>query len=226
MARKSIFFILFLTGMIIINGCEAKKQTAEKKENNYPGIVAQGIALEPVSKAEVEQRLDIYAPFELTADVGHLTDKQKQLLVKLFDVADIMNELFWKQAIGDRESFLQRITDIPTKEFAKINYGPWDRLNNNKPFIKEVGTKPKGANFYPTDMTIEEFEAFDNPNKTSLYTLIRRDENGSLKTVWYHEAYKSHLQKAASLMKEAAALAEDPYFKNYLENEGRCTPYR
>ncbi len=217
MARKNIFFILFITGMIIINGCEPRQQTAEEMENNYPGIVPQGTALNPVSQAEVEQRLNIYAPFELTADVSHLTDKQKQLLVKLFEVADIMDELFWKQAIGNKESFLQRITDVPSKDFAKINYGPWDRLNNNKPFIKEVGPKPKGANFYPADMTTEEFEAFNNPDKTSLYTLIRRDENGSLKTVWYHEAYQSHLQKAAGLMKEAAALAEDPYFKKYLE---------
>mgnify|MGYP001829210126 CR=1 FL=1 len=66
-------------------------------------------------------------------------------------------------------------------------------------------------------MTKEEFEAYDDPDKTSLYTLIRRDENGSLKTVWYHEAYASHIQKAASLMKEAATFAEDHGMKKYQE---------
>ncbi len=171
-------------------------------------IIPSEINLDPVSGDYVGERLGIYAPFELTADLSHLSDKEKEIIGILYEIAGIMDGLFWKQAIGGKTDFFGRITDEKTKKFATINYGPWDRLNNNKPFIAGIDEKPKGANFYPADMSKEEFEAFDDANKTSLYTLIRRDENGSLKSVWYHEAYSCELHKAAELLQKAAALAE------------------
>ena len=216
MSSKIQGFILLIAGVGILFSCNQFTKTAEQVENDYTGIIPQDIPLNPISEEVVKDRLAIYAPFKLTANLDHLTDNQKQILVMLFDAAKIMNGLFWQQTIGQEKSFLDRITDPSTKKFAIINYGPWDRLNNNAPFIADIGTKPKGANFYPADMTVEEFEAFADPNKTNLYTLIRRDENDSLKCVWYHEAYKSKLEKAARIMKEAAELAEDPGLKNYL----------
>ncbi|MEA3477923.1 MAG: Zn-dependent hydrolase [Bacteroidota bacterium] len=209
----AMLFVLFA----ILYGCEPKMKSAEEIENARQGIIPSEIALNPVSEATVKNRLGIYAPFKLQADISHLSENEKQLLLRLFDVADIMEDLYWKQAIGNREDFLSRISDKSSIEFAKINYGPWDRLNNNKSFIDGIGEKPKGANFYPADMSKEEFEAFEDPDKSSLYTLIRRNENGSLKSVWYHEAYASYVQKAASLLKEAATFADDKGLKKYLE---------
>ena len=205
------FFALMI--VVLISACNPTEETMENKRQ---GIIPDDGALNPVSLEEVQKRLEIYAPFKLTVDISHLSEKEKQILPLLFEVAGIMNEIFWQQAIGYKENFLNRITDEPTKKFAKINYGPWDRLNNNKPFIDGIGKKPAGANFYPVDMTKEEFEAFDNPDKTSLYTLIRRNNDGSLKTVWYHDAYAGKLQKAAKLMKQAAELSDDPGFKKYM----------
>jgi hypothetical protein len=128
-----------------------------------------------------------------------------------------MQDIYWKQVISDeKEVFFAKIQDADAKRFAEINYGPWDRLNGNLSFFEEIGSKPLGANFYPEDMTKEEFEAFEDTNKTSLYTLIRRDENGKLKTIWYHNAYAEEVNKAAELIKQAAALAEDEGFKKYL----------
>ncbi len=216
MSSKIQSFILLLASIGILFSCNQMIKTAEQAESKHAGIIPQDIPLNPVSEKVVNERLAIYAPFKLKADLSHLTDNQKQILIKMFDAAKIMNGLFWQQAIGQEKSFLDRITDEPTKKFAIINYGPWDRLNNNAPFIQGIGPKPKGANFYPADMTVEEFEAFADPNKSNLYTLIRRDENGSLKCVWYHEAYKSKLMKASKIIKEAAGLAEDPGLKNYL----------
>ncbi len=209
----AMLFVLFA----ILYGCEPKMKSAEEIENARQGIIPSEIALNPVSEATVKNRLGIYAPFKLQADISHLSENEKQLLLRLFDIADIMEDLYWKQAIGNREDFLSRISDKSSMEFAKINYGPWDRLNNNKSFIDGIGEKPKGANFYPADMSKEEFEAFEDPDKSSLYTLIRRNENGSLKSVWYHEAYASYVQKAASLLKEAATFADDKGLKKYLE---------
>jgi hypothetical protein len=212
---KTNVLISFITLMIVVL-ISACNPTEETMENQRQGIIPDDGALNPVSLEEVQKRLEIYTQFKLTADISHLSEKEKQMLPLLFEVAEIMNEIFWQQAIGNKGNFLNRITDEPTKKFAKINYGPWDRLNNNKPFIDGIGKKPAGANFYPVDMTKEEFEAFDNPDKTSLYTLIRRNNDGSLKTVWYHDAYAGKLQKAAKLMKQAAELADDPGFKKYM----------
>jgi hypothetical protein len=102
------------------------------------------------------------------------------------------------------------------KRFAEINYGPWDRLRENEPFIEGVGSKPTGANFYPEDMTKEEFENWDSETKDDLYTVVRRDENGDLMTVPYHEAFAEQHKLASQKLEEAAKLAEDEGLKKYL----------
>ncbi len=66
-------------------------------------------------------------------------------------------------------------------------------------------------------MTPAEFDELDDPLKSSLYTLLTRDTEGSLKVVPYHEAYAEQVQRAAELLKQAAELADDPGFKKYLE---------
>jgi Peptidase family M49. len=208
--------LLLIAMTFIFMSCN-KPLTEDQVEAKNPGILSLGETSVAADQAYVDERVQIFAPFELKADLSHLTDNERKIIDLLWGAADIMEDLFWKQAIGQRDDFLNSIADENTKKLVIINYGPWDRLANNKPFIEGIGTKPEGANFYPLDMTKEEFEAFDDPNKTSGYTLIRRDEEGKLKSVWYHEAYKPQLQKAADLMKEAATYADDPGLKRYLE---------
>lgn len=167
--------------------------------------------------ASVAERLPIYASVTLSSDISHLSENQKKMLPLLFEVADIMQDIYWEQALPqNKKDFFSQIMDLDARKFAEINYGPWDRLNGNISFFEEIGAKPAGANFYPLDMTKEEFEAFDDTNKTSLYTLIRRNENGKLKSVWYHDAYAEQVKKASQLIKQAAELAEDEGFKKYL----------
>jgi hypothetical protein len=102
------------------------------------------------------------------------------------------------------------------KEFSDINYGPWERLKNNEPFVSGFCAKPDVAQYYPQDITIEEYNAYKNPNKGSLYTVLRRNEDGSLKTVWYKDEYKDDLDKVCALLDKAIALVEDNGLKNYL----------
>lgn len=211
---------IIITGLWM--GCQQAPKTAAELECSYPGNIPQGEALKAVSEDLVKERTAIYAPFELTADISHLSENEKKMLSIMFDVADIMDGLYWKQTIGQKESFLERIDDETTKEMAMINYGPWDRLDGNASFIDGIGAKPAGANFYPVDMTKEEFEAFDDPDKDNLYTLIRRNEDGSLKSVWYHEAYLKQLTKAADLIKQAAELADDEGLKKYLNARAKA----
>ena len=217
MLRK-VISVMSIAGMLAMAaGCGQPTKTAEEMENAYQGVIPAKSEWAADAGTDVAQRLSIYAPFTLTADISHLTDKEKQMLPLLFDAAQIMDDIYWEQTIGNKAAFLSAIKDINVRKFAEINYGPWDRLNGNNSFIAGIGPKPLGANFYPVDMTAEEFEALTDPNKTSLYTLIRRNEDGSLRSVWYHEAYASQVQKAAGLMKQAAALAEDAGLKKYLE---------
>lgn len=165
----------------------------------------------------LKSKIDEFAVVKLTTDLTQLTEKEKQMIPILIEAAKIMDQLYWQQALGNKQQFLDTITDSLQRRFAEINYGPWERLNGNKPFIPGFGEKPAGANFYPVNMTKEEFSAWNNQDKTSPYSIIRRDDAGSLKNVWYHEAYEQQLKTAAGLLEEAAVLAEDAGLKKYLQ---------
>ena len=219
MLRKILPLMLIVAISVLVSNCKQpeEKLTPEEMENSRLGTLPDLQSYQIAENINIEERLGIFTSVKLTADISHLSESEKQILSILFDVADIMDELYWQQTIGNKENFLSKISDENLKKFAMINYGPWDRLNGNMSFIDSIGEKPKGANFYPIDMTVEEFEALENENKASLYTVIRRDENDSLKVYWYHEVYAQKLQKAADLMKQAAELAEDAGLKKYLE---------
>ncbi len=165
----------------------------------------------------MQKKLDQFATVELTTDLSKLTEKEKKMIPILIDIAKLMDDIFWIQTYGNKDSLLASIKDEKTKKFIEINYGPWERLNDNAEIIAGVGKKPLGANFYPKDMTKEEFEKFADKNKTSLYTILRRDEKGALKVIWYHEAFKEKIEKAVELLKQAAELAEDAGLKKYFE---------
>lgn len=164
-------------------------------------------------KAKVEE----YAHVELKSDlVNGLNEKEKELVKIFFQVGEITDNLFWKQTFGDK-SVLDTITDSYAKEFAMIQYGAWDRLDNNKPFLPGYGEKLDVCNYYPYDITSEEFDALEDENKNSWYTVIRRNDDGSLKSVWYHDEYADEIGRICSLLEKAVTLAEDPGLKNYLE---------
>ncbi len=185
--------IVAVIGMILV----ATACSGEKEEN-------------PMDKL-----LSKYTSFTLTTDVSQLSEAEKKMIPLLIEAAKEMNKVFQKQAFDD-PSMVSEL-DPETARFFEINYGPWDRLNGNAPFVKEVGEKPAGANLYPQDMTREEFESWDDPDKSSLYTLIRRNDEGDLMSIPYNEAFAEHHQKAAAKLKEAAEFAEDPGLKKYLE---------
>lgn len=169
-----------------------------------------------VEVSAMQQNLDKYVTVRLTSDLSDLSDNQKAMIKKLIEAGEIMDDLFWYEAYGDKNEILDKIEDEDTKAFVTINYGPWDRLDGNKSFVEGIGEKPKGANYYPADMTKDEFDAADLPGKDSLYTFLRRDENGTLTTVGYSDMFREEVEKASALLREAAELAEDAEFKNYL----------
>ncbi len=173
----------------------------------------------PAPPSPGEDKLSKYTTVRLTTDLDALNETQRKMIGILIEAADAMNPAFWTQAYGDREELMQSISDPDLKTFADINYGPWDRLAENQPFIEGVADKPKGANLYPSDMTVEEFEqaAEADPSLKSLYTLVRRDEQGKLMSVPYSQAFAEHYRLAASKLREAAELAQDPGLRKHLE---------
>ena len=170
----------------------------------------------PSSVSHYQALADQYAEFTLTTDTSTLTENEKQVIPLLMKAADVMEVIYWQNAYGNRAALLDTVQDPYLAKYIAINYGPWDRLNGNAPFIPGVQAKPLGANFYPTDMTTEEFEALKDPRKTDWYSVLRRDENGNLKVVPFHEAYPAETAQAADLLRQAAALTEDAELKNYL----------
>ena len=168
-------------------------------------------------KMKIEKKVEEYALVKLTTDISVLTEKEKQMIPILIQIADIMDEIYWEESFGDKKAFLDSLKYDGLKKFALINYGPWDRLDGDKSFVNGFGTKPLGANFYPQDITKAEFEAFEAENKTNQYSIIKRNADGKLQVIPYHAAFKEKINKAAELLNKAAELAEDTGLKKYLE---------
>ncbi|HWB42473.1 MAG TPA: hypothetical protein VG500_14530 [Gemmatimonadales bacterium] len=168
-------------------------------------------------------KLAQYTPVRLTADLGGLSERERRMIPLLIDAARQMDSIYWQEIYPGRDSLLATIADSATRAFVDLNYGPWDRLDDNQPFVPGVGPRPAGAAFYPADVTKEQFEAAAKaaPDQgaalRSQYTVVRRDSSGGLAAVPYHEAFAQPSRRAAAKLREAAALADDKGLKRYLE---------
>ncbi len=192
------------------------------------GLVGLGCSGNPAPEEtgvakQMNERLAKYTTVRLEADLSVLSDKERRMIPLLEKAADVMDDLYWEQAYGDKAALLERIQDPSIRRLVEINYGPWDRLDGDAPFVPGVGPKPPGANFYPRDMTKKEFAAAvatagdGGAQLKSLYTLVRRDAAGSLVAQPYHDAYREQLGIAAGALAEAAGLAEEPGLRLYLK---------
>ena len=221
MFKKTLTLMLVIAMTIVFFNCNQPKDetplTPEEMENQYAGNLKKLETYKALDNINIEESLARFVSVKLSADISHLSDNEKKIIAIFIEVADIMDDLYWQQCVGNKDAFLSKIPDENTKKYAMINYGPWDILNNNSPYMDSIDKKHEGVNYYPLDMTKEEFNAFEGENKASLYTVIRRNENDSLQVFWYHEVFASKLQKASDLLKQAAELAEDAGLKKYLE---------
>lgn len=165
----------------------------------------------------IQERLAQYAPIRLAADLSPLSAAERRMVPLLIEAARAMDEAFWQQAYGDPTTLLAN-TDPDTQRCIRLNYGPWDQLRDDEPFVAGVGAKPSGANFYPADMTVAEFEASasEKPALKSTYTLVRRNAHGVLEAIPYHQFFRPQMERAARQLRAAAQLAAEPGLKHYL----------
>ena len=148
-----------------------------------------------------------YTTVPLTADVSALDADDRRVLELLIEAAQAMDDAFWKQAYGDKGQLLGSIADPALRQFALINYGSWDRLDSNAPFLEGAGPKSAGANLYPADVTKEEIEGAGDDALTSLYTMVRRDDDGALEAIPYSKFFENEIALAAHRLRQAAAVA-------------------
>ena len=203
---KSAKYLIILLLLVFTSSCM-------NKENNKEANM-------------LETKIAQYARTDVKYDKNLLDKNQKVVVQKLFEAAKIMDQIFLEQVYSKNNEIKAQLekSELPEDklklEYFNINFGPFDRLDHDKPFIGE-NDKPLGANFYPEDMTKEEFTKWinDHPDDenyfTSEFTVIRRDGE-KLIAIPYSEFYKDKLSKAASLLREAAEYAENESLKNYL----------
>ncbi|GAB4277145.1 MAG: hypothetical protein Kow0068_00110 [Marinilabiliales bacterium] len=165
----------------------------------------------------ISDKLAEYAKVELTTNTSNLTDNQKEIIKILMQVSDIIDEIYWEQTWGNKEELLSKFSDPDSIAYLELNYGPWDRLNNNEPINESFGKKPLGANYYPSDIKYLPFISMKFEDKLSQFTLLRRDEMGELYTIPYHKAFETQLQKAHDLMLKASELCENEQFSEFLK---------
>lgn len=212
--NKTIKAALFLAGCSIIAGLGSCTNTSGTR--TATNTTEKPNAVKDSLQEYVHKRLDIYETVKLTTNLNVLSANERKILPLLIQAAQIMDELFWKQAYPQRDSLMAALKDEKTKEFVRINYGPWDRLNGDKPFIAGIGNKPEGASFYPAGMTKADLDKSALKDKFNAYSVIQKDSAGKLVSVPYHVLFASELQRASSLLKQAALMTEDSGFKKYL----------
>ncbi|MBA3658742.1 MAG: Zn-dependent hydrolase, partial [Gemmatimonadales bacterium] len=188
--------------------------------------VSQPAASARTDAVPVAERLRQYTPVRLTADLAPLSARERRMVPLLIDAARQMDTIFWRETFGNRDSLLRSLADPAVRRYAEINYGPWDRLASNAPFVPGVGAKPPGSRFYPPDISRVELDSLARTPAgapiRSQYTVVHRDSTRGLIAVPYHEAFAGPIRVAAARLRSAAALADDPDLRRYLELRARA----
>jgi len=192
-----------------------------------PGALAQHTPTKPMTLADKIKR---FTPTEIKADLSRLSPGDRKALAKLVDAAKYMDSLYARQVWGGNPALRTRLEADKSpagKEifhYYNINSGPWAVMDNNTSFVPGVpAERPPHANYYPDDMTKEEFTSWlatlpeaEQTRATGFFTTIRRDGNGALTIIPYNEEYKDLLVPAAQLLRDAAALTDNTSLKTFL----------
>ena len=179
--------------------------------------------------AQLETMTSRFAPTPIRVETSNLSSGDRQALVKLIEAARVVDQIFLQQLWrGNLEMYARLERDQTPLGKARLDYfvinkGPWSDIDEYRAFLPGVPPrKPPGANFYPEDMTRPEFEKWvaglppgEQDAARGFFTVIRRNAAGLL-AVPYKDEYKDDLARAAGLLREAAALTDNPSLKKFL----------
>jgi len=171
-----------------------------------------------------------FAPVDVRVDVTDLPAGERAALVRMIEAARYIDALFMRQRSPENEStLLQLLSDETPLGRARLSYfvlnkSPWSELDQGQVFVPGAGPKPPGGNFYPAGATREEVDTWMKPLQgaehaaaTGFFTTIRRTPEGKLSAVPYSLEYQGELAEMARLLREAAALTQQPTLKSFLE---------
>lgn len=187
-------------------------------------------APKPPARTSLAAKIRRFAPTTLTANTSRLSANDRRAVAKLIEAAKLLDPLYLRQVWRGNPALLTKLEADQSAEgrarlhYFRINGGPWSRLDGNEPFVEGVPhEKPPQANYYPDDMSKDEFNAWvqelspeDKQRATGFFYVIRRDADGKLKTVPYSTEYREFLEPAAKLLREAAGLTTNSTLKNFL----------
>jgi hypothetical protein len=180
--------------------------------------------------AQLKTMTGRFAPTPLRVDLSGLSAGDRQALEKLVEAAKIVNHIFmqqfWSGDLATYHALQQDKTPLGSArlDYFWINKGPWSEIDEYAAFLPDVpARKLPGANFYPENMTKDEFETWvktlspeQKEQAEGFFTVIRRGADGKLKTIPYSDEYKSDLASAGKLLREAAALTDNGSLKKFL----------
>jgi hypothetical protein len=181
------------------------------------------ITIEPA--ADVAERLKVYAPYDIEVPWQIIGEENRAALQKIYEASRVMDELFLRQVWSHNVELRDELARRGNPELLRFfwrNFGPWDRIDDDTPVLVK-DAKPAGANFYPTDMTKEEFENWvknhpqDKAAFESNFTVIKRTGDNGLEAVPYSKEYGELLTRAARLLDEAAGLVKNESLANFLK---------
>lgn len=211
---KTFLFLIapFVAITALFFGCEKQEQAREANEMT------------------LAQKFTRFVPTEITSDISKLSLGDKKALRKIIEASRLMDQIYLRQVWSGNPTLLKKLEADATEtgkerlHYFRINMGPWSSLDNNEPFIDNVPKKqPPGANYYPENMTKDEFTPWvkglkenEREKATGFFYVIRRDIDGRLKIVPYSEEYREWLKPAATLLKEAAQLTDNKTLQKYL----------
>jgi hypothetical protein len=186
-------------------------------------------SVQQVGAELLQEKIKRFAPTVMTANTARLSPNDRRALQKIIAAAKLYDALYLRQIWSGNEELRKKLEADRTPlgrlrlHYFMINKGPWSQLDDNEPFIEGVPPRPPYANFYPADITKEEFNAWlstlspdEKEKATGYFYTIRRDANGKLKTVPYSEEYREFLEPAAKLLREAAALTTNATLRDFL----------
>ena len=211
------FYLIFGVAMSCTEGQNTKNTGSNGLIKNYKDVT------------EVKAQLEKFAPVEIDYDETILSSGDKKALAKLVEAAKLMDDIFLRQVYHKNVAIRDALAKGSSpdydvlKAYFDVNFGPFDRLEADAPFINTDEQKPDGANFYPVDMSKTEFDQWikDHPEDAAafkdFFTVIRRDGE-KLTAIPYSQAYREFLEPAAKLLKEAAQLTDNASLSTYLNS--------
>jgi hypothetical protein len=212
---------LLLTLTCLAVACSGQPRRTATPSNSQEGSVADA--------AKLQAMIARFAPVDIGADVSRLPENEQRALARLIEAGWVMDGLFLRQVWSGNEGLLARLLGDETPagrarlHYFRINKGPWSRLDHNAAFVPGIPTKPDAANFYPAGATKAEVETWmkalpetERAQAAGFFSVIRRAPGG-LANVPYSVEYQGELQRAADLLREAAALTAQPTLKRFLE---------